>query len=173
MDPELARLRAALERGALDADRLAVAAHAGHPAARALLEERGEASAPPDDLREWVLALEAWGVTPCLIAGTVAAEALRELRDRGQLAPSRVRISRQAEQAARDYMACPCAEHELAARVGWTRDAPWAYEFSWADLVAELAWEAGWAVRSHDELRARTAAALRAWALAPLEGEEA
>jgi hypothetical protein len=162
-------LRAALEGGALDPDRLAVAAHAGDPAAR---EALGEAAPPPcDDLREWVLALEDWGVVPCLVAALVAVAALREVRDRGEIPASRLKVSRQADEAARAYIACPCAEHELAARKGWTRDEPWAYEFSWADIAAEIAWDAGWAIRSHDELRERMTAELLRWAFEGLEGE--
>jgi len=143
-------------------DRLRAAAHAGHGPSRAAL---GSAAAqPPDDLRDWVLALETFGIAPCLHAAVTAAELLLDARDRGAVDRRRVWVTRQALHAGRAYLECPCAEHERAARKGWTRDAPWSYEFTWADVAAEVAWAAHWAT-SEAVVRSRIEAAVVGWAL--------
>lgn len=143
-------------------DRLRAAAYAGHAPSRAALGDLPVG--PPEDLRDWVLGLEAFGIAPCLRAAVAAAEVLLEARDRGVVPREQVAITRQAILAARGYLDCPCAEHERAARKGWTRDAPWSYEFSWADVAAEVAWAAHWAT-SEAQVRSRIEASVLAWAL--------
>lgn len=156
---EVAYLGERLKLGAVDARLLSLAAYVGHEAARTLVE-----GPHPEinDLREWILGLEAWGDEVCVVVAIVAAQALHGA---GKLTGEGV-PTQSAVAAAEALIRCPCPDHEKEARKAWTLDAPWAGEVAWAELAAEVAWAAHW-LTSDLEVRALVRARVGPWALEP------
>ncbi|RMG15127.1 MAG: hypothetical protein D6731_08960 [Planctomycetota bacterium] len=154
----LAWLRARHEAGGLEAERVELAAALGHGVAR---EARAAVDLPEleSDLRDWVIGLERWGIEPCVRAALVAVRFLTDA-DPDQACRRAAAIG-----ALETLLACPCDEHEKAARVAWTDDAAWAAEVPWSEFAAEVAWNARWKVHSEDEVREAIRRDLLAWAL--------
>jgi hypothetical protein len=107
-DDEAQYLQARARAGELDAERLALLAHCGHPAA-----ERIVGVTPFDDLRPWGDGLARWGKEVCVRAALAAA--LRVGARDGSIA------------VAEAWLTCPCEAHATAARAwvqqqwaGWT-----------------------------------------------------
>ncbi len=159
---EIAYLRARIEAGGLEAERVELAAALGHsPAVEAQSEP------PPvidtTDLRDWVLSLERFGVeASALVIGVSGRLTLPEDAPRGTPRLEGVL-------AAEALVKCPCDFHERAARIKWTEDAAWVNHVPWAELSAEIAWEAHWAT-SEQTVRSKISAKLLQWALEPSRG---
>lgn len=156
---EAAYLCARVNAGGLDAERVELAAILGYtPAIHAL----GGSPPPPHapDLRDWVLSLERFGIeASALVAAVSGRLTLPDDAPRGTPRLEGVR-------AAEALVKCPCDFHEKAARIRWTEDAAWVNHVPWAELSAEIAWEAHWAT-SEATVRSKVAAKLLEWALMP------
>jgi len=153
---EAAWLQARVQAGDLDPDYLRMAAYLEHPAAAAALDEPAEAH---DDLREWVLGIEPWGDEACVIAAIACGRVLRAAGRTGEAVPSEAGLA-----AAQRLVDSPSHEHEVEARKRWTDEAEWMYEVAWAEIAAEVAWDAVWA-SSEDRVRALIRERLVPWAL--------
>ena len=156
---ELAYLRARVGAGGLEAERVELAAALGHSPA---LEALGRPPTPLDgtDLRDWVLSLERFGVEASALV--VAVSGRLTLADDTPRGTPRLEGVRAAEALVK----CPCDFHEKAARIKWTEDAAWVNHVPWAELSAEIAWEAHWTT-SEPTVRTAITAKLLEWAVEP------
>jgi hypothetical protein len=98
-------LRVRVVLGLLHPERLDLAAHVGHPPARAALGLAGE-PAPP--LRPGAQRLFVWGQAACVRAACAAARAVLERGGPG------ADEARRAIEAAEAWLACPCPQHYAA-----------------------------------------------------------
>jgi hypothetical protein len=128
------------------------------------LDSEGEAllaalREPPADLREWLLALEAWGDEACVVAAIAAGRLLREHRVQGEEVPQLEALA-----ASELLIRHPSRGVERVAREAWAQDSGWGLSVEWSEIAAEVAWRA-----HHDcgaELTwARLCEALRDWAV--------
>jgi hypothetical protein len=109
---EAAWLGACVRTGALDPERLALAAHVGHRAARLVLGQRGELPPPVP----WLEALSRWG-QPVVVRAAVACARVA-LSEQNRRLPSDDLPSRwRAVEAAEDWLADPGPLHSAEARL--------------------------------------------------------
>ena len=153
----VAYLRARLEVGGLEAERVELAAFLGHEVALSALGAR-EAFPRPSDLRDWVFQLERYGLEACVRAAVACLRMILPAEEPEE-SPRREGI-----RAAERLLTCPCDKHEKEARIAWTEDASWANEVPWAELAAEVAWSARWR-SSEQAVREAIAEVLVPWAL--------
>jgi hypothetical protein len=92
-------LRTLVQTGALEAERLALAAHCGHPAALLIVPARQSAEA---NLRDWALELERWREQAWIRVAIAAA--------RSALGPAPRGLARRAIALAEDYALQPSSE---------------------------------------------------------------
>lgn len=171
---EVEALRVRLAIGALHEERARLAAHLGHPAARAALELP---DAPTTYLEAWARQLFEWGQAACVRAALAAA---RGMAARG-LAPAPSVDPLAALAAAEDWLACPCPQHYAAAEAfnGARTELPdWAWQtVTAAHCPPRSCWHHVQTISAvattlgSDAVRAAVREALVAWAL-PAEGGE-
>jgi hypothetical protein len=105
-------LRERVRSGDLDAERLALAAHVGDPAAVLASDAEPERL----ELMGWVMALDRWGREACVRAVVAAARTV--------LATWGGRSSAVLLGAAEAWLRCPCAEHAALAEQAADDEAP-------------------------------------------------
>lgn len=125
---------------------------------RLLAHLRAGESSTDDDLREWALALEAFGDEACVVTALAAGRLLRESGDTSEDVPTVEALA-----ASEFLLRQPSALAERRAREAWGRETGWALSVEWAELAAEVVHRAGWTAGRATCL-ARVREGLSSWA---------
>jgi hypothetical protein len=125
-------LRARVERGDLEREKLELAAYCSHEPARLVLGE--EAPEVPEDLEEWADRFRDWGHSTAVYIGVTAARlSLSFCWDRASCSPvGDHSLPGSALEAAERWIQCPCERHAIAAF-----QAGQAAIYTWADTPFE------------------------------------